>query len=113
MKFNPRNLQGIRIDSTRLNSGKNLVAAVGVIIFAYEIFQTALLGDDAGFTIRAILNFVNGYGPVSNVGESSGYWFKEWSIYVSNRPMHSLMLKNTKLVKNSYPHMNDVLTWRC
>ena len=69
MKFNPPHLQGNRIDGARLNSGRNSIAAVGVIIFAYELFQTAWLGDDAGFKIRTILNLVNGYGPVFNVGE--------------------------------------------
>ena len=40
-----------------------------LFIFAYEIFSTAWLGDDSLFTIRTILNLLNGYGPVFNVGE--------------------------------------------
>lgn len=69
MKFNLSNLQLNRISDTQSSPGRNWIAAVGIIIFAYELFQTAWLGDDAGFTIRTVLNFVNGYGPVFNVGE--------------------------------------------
>jgi arabinofuranosyltransferase len=40
-----------------------------LFIFAYELFSTAWIGDDSLFTIRTILNWLNGYGPVFNVGE--------------------------------------------
>ena len=48
---------------------KNWIMVFSLFIFAYEIFSTAWLGDDSLFTIRTILNLLNGYGPVFNVGE--------------------------------------------
>ncbi len=38
-------------------------------IYSYRVFLNAWACDDIMITMRAVLNFVNGYGPVSNVGE--------------------------------------------
>jgi arabinofuranosyltransferase len=48
---------------------KNWIMVFGLSMFAYELFSTAWFGDDALFTIRTILNWLNGYGLVFNVGE--------------------------------------------
>lgn len=49
--------------------GKNWILVFGMAIFGYELLATAWLGDDSLFTIRTVLNWINGYGPVFNVGE--------------------------------------------
>lgn len=40
-----------------------------VSIFFIEIIRTAWISDDAAITLRTVLNFTNGFGPVFNVGE--------------------------------------------
>ncbi len=40
---------------------------LGLLLLAW--LQTAWLSDDAGITLRAVLNFLNGYGPNFNVDE--------------------------------------------
>jgi arabinofuranosyltransferase len=43
--------------------------ALGLIIFAIVLVRVSWLNDDAYITFRIVENFVNGYGPVYNVGE--------------------------------------------
>ncbi|UQY36099.1 glycosyltransferase family 39 protein [Pseudomonas fulva] len=59
------------------------VASV-VLLFLLIFFRTAWISDDAAITIRTVLNFVNGYGPVFNVGERvQGYTHPSWFILLS------------------------------
>ena len=40
-----------------------------VLIFFAELIRTSWISDDAGFTLRSVLNFINGYGPIFNIDE--------------------------------------------
>ena len=48
---------------------KNWLTLLALICLSYELVVTAWLNDDAIFTIRTILNWLDGYGPVFNLGE--------------------------------------------
>ena len=48
---------------------RTLIAVCSLFFFCFVLMRTAWLADDASFTIRSVLNWVNGYGPVFNVGE--------------------------------------------
>lgn len=39
------------------------------LLYANQVVENAWIGDDIMFTLRSVLNFVNGYGLVNNVGE--------------------------------------------
>lgn len=45
------------------------IALLLTIIFFVMLIRTAWIGDDAGFTFRSIMNFLNGYGPNFNNDE--------------------------------------------
>ena len=40
-----------------------------VLIFFAELIRTSWISDDAGFTLRSVLNFINGYGPIFKIDE--------------------------------------------
>ncbi len=72
-------------------SFKVVVSLVLFLIYCHYVFQTAWLSDDALISMRAVLNFTHGYGPVFNVGErvqafTHPLWFFLLSIFnlVSN-----------------------------
>ena len=48
---------------------KNWLTLLALICLSCELVFTAWLNDDAIFTIRTILNWLDGYGPVFNLGE--------------------------------------------
>lgn len=53
-------------------------------IFLIELIRTAWLSDDAGITLRTIINFLNGYGPRFNVDERvQGYTHPLWFLLLS------------------------------
>lgn len=41
----------------------------GILLFFIMVMRVSWLNDDAYITFRAVENFVNGYGPVYNIGE--------------------------------------------
>src|SRR5579862_1051812 len=53
----------------RRATDRTLVAAAGCAIFAWALFRTAWMCDDAFITLRTIDNFVHGYGLRWNVDE--------------------------------------------
>lgn len=68
-------------------------------IFAVELINTAWITDDAAITIRTVLNFVNGYGPVFNIGERvQAYTHTLWffvvssAMFVSNKSLYSVYI---------------------
>lgn len=46
-----------------------LILLALLMTYVLVVFRTAWVADDALLTIRSVLNFVNGYGPVFNIGE--------------------------------------------
>jgi hypothetical protein len=51
---------------------------------SYELVLTAWLNDDSIFTIRTILNWLDGYGPVFNIGERvQAYTHPLWFLVLS------------------------------
>ncbi len=57
-----------------------------------ELIRTAWIGDDAGITLRTVLNFLHGYGPNYNVGERvQAYTHPLWFVILS---FITLLLKN-------------------
>ena len=48
---------------------RRLIRLCLMIIFFIALLKSAWLSDDAQITLRVVLNFVHGYGPVFNIGE--------------------------------------------
>lgn len=63
---------------------KNSIFLVLLAIFFTELIRTAWISDDAAITLRSALNFINGYGPVFNVGERvQAYTHPLWFLLIS------------------------------
>ena len=68
-------------------------ALVLSILFFAVLIKTAWFGDDAGFTFRSILNFLNGYGPNFNFDERvQSFTHPLWFLLLS---AVTLVTKNT------------------
>jgi arabinofuranosyltransferase len=53
-------------------------------VFAIELVRTAWLSDDSLITLRVVLNFINGYGPVFNVAERvQAYTHPLWFLLIA------------------------------
>jgi arabinofuranosyltransferase len=64
------------------------IAVCSMFFFCFVLIRTAWLDDNASFTIRSVLNWINGYGPVFNVGErvqayTHPLWFLVLSLFTS------------------------------
>ena len=53
----------------KLHEFSLVLRAGALVLFAYVLFQTAWVAEDAVISFRVIDNLLNGYGPVYNVGE--------------------------------------------
>lgn len=63
---------------------KNWLIALSLICLSYELVLTAWLNDDSIFTIRTILNWLDGYGPVFNLDERvQAYTHPLWFLLLS------------------------------
>lgn len=67
---------------------KKWLTLLALICLGYELVVTAWLNDDSIFTIRTILNWLDGYGPVFNLGErvqayTHPLWFLVLSIFLA------------------------------
>jgi arabinofuranosyltransferase len=80
-----------QIDSQQLVNEKykgfawqNIALVVILCIFLVELVRTAWISDDAGITLRTVINFLNGYGPRFNVDERvQGYTHPLWFLLLS------------------------------
>lgn len=71
---------------------KGIILFFFVIIFFTELLRTAWITDDAIITLRTVLNFINGYGAVFNVGERvQAYTHPLWFLLIS---IISFIIKN-------------------
>ena len=77
---------------TQTTSYKNWLTLLAFICLSYELVITAWLNDDSMFTIRTILNWLDGYGPVFNLGER---------VQVYTHPLWFLLLSLFLVVSNS------------
>jgi len=64
------------------------LSLICLICLSYEVVLTAWLNDDSLFTIRTILNWLDGYGPVFNLGErvqayTHPLWFLVLSLFLA------------------------------
>jgi arabinofuranosyltransferase len=87
----------MRLPNNSIFNSKTLsradAAIILSIIFFAELIKTAWFGDDAGFTFRSILNFLNGYGPNFNFDERvQSYTHPLWFLLLSTA---TLITKNT------------------
>lgn len=63
---------------------KSTIAFVIGIAYFVVLIRTAWVGDDAIFTLRSILNFLNGYGPNFNLNERvQSYTHPLWFLLLS------------------------------
>jgi arabinofuranosyltransferase len=53
----------------RLLGRRDVLLAIVLMVFSIEFVRTAWISDDAMITLRAVLNFIHGYGPVFNLDE--------------------------------------------
>lgn len=55
-----------------------------LLIYFYEIIQTAWISDDAMITLSTVLNFTHGYGPTFNIDErAQAYTHPIWFLLLS------------------------------
>ena len=60
------------------------IAVCSIFFFGFVLIRTAWLDDNASFTIRSVLNWINGYGPVFNIGERvQAYTHPLWFLVLS------------------------------
>ena len=53
-------------------------------VFIVTVVNASWISDDALITMRHVLNFINGYGPVFNVGERvQAYTHPLWFLLIS------------------------------
>lgn len=63
---------------------KKSILAVLMAVFFAEIIRTAWISDDAAITLRTVLNFLHGFGPVFNIDERvQAYTHPLWFILIS------------------------------
>ena len=76
----------------KLNILKYICFLAILLVAFLQILYTAWLTDDSAITLRTVLNFINGYGPVFNVGERvQAYTHPIWFLLIS---LLSLFLPN-------------------
>jgi arabinofuranosyltransferase len=79
-----------------LNVSKNIIIIALLILFLIILIKTAWIGDDSAITLRTVLNFLHGYGPVFNIDERvQGYTHPLWFLLLS---VVSLVLRNIFVV---------------
>lgn len=71
-----------------MTNKKNLALFIRIILFlvlaGLVLLRTAWICDDAAITFRHVMNFVNGYGPVFNIGERvQGFTHPLWFLLLS------------------------------
>ena len=71
-----------------MSSSSKLISLLCLTLFTVVLINTAWLSDDSLITLRHVLNFINGYGPVFNIGErvqafTHPIWFLAISIFSS------------------------------
>ncbi len=70
--------------SKRFAALAHIAFAMLIGVFFIELVRTAWISDDAGITLRTVINFLNGYGPRFNVDERvQGYTHPLWFILLS------------------------------
>jgi arabinofuranosyltransferase len=63
---------------------KRFIAIALTSLFFIVLLRTAWISDDAAITLRTVLNFLHGFGPVFNVGERvQGYTHPLWFCLLS------------------------------
>jgi len=76
-------------------------------IFCIELIRTAWISDDAGFTLRSVLNFLNGYGPTFNIDERvQAFTHPLWFLMLS-----ALTLMTKNVITSAY--VLPILTSLC
>ena len=83
---------------------RNWIVVCSLFIFYFVLLRTAWLEDDASFTVRTVLNWLNGDGPVFNVGErvqayTHPLWFLVLSFFtlITNNVFFSLFFLSISL----------------
>ena len=81
------------IKSTQTQNISKYIFFLSILLVSiWQIFSTAWLTDDSAITLRTVLNFINGYGPVFNVGERvQAYTHPIWFLLIS---LFSILLPN-------------------
>ena len=83
---------------------RNWILVCSLFFFYFVLLRTAWLVDDASFTVRTVLNWLNGDGPVFNVGErvqayTHPLWFLVLSLFtfITNNVFFSLFFLSISL----------------
>lgn len=73
-----------KLSGSLSTENRTWIAVCSVFFFGFVLIRTAWLDDNASFTIRSVLNWINGYGPVFNVGERvQAYTHPLWFLVLS------------------------------
>jgi arabinofuranosyltransferase len=65
-------------------NNRNTIISVFSLIFLIELVRTAFITDDAGITLRTVLNFTHGFGPTFNIAERvQAYTHPLWFLMLS------------------------------
>lgn len=66
------------------NNNKLKIFFLFLSIFLFELIRTAFITDDAGITLRTVMNFIHGFGPTFNVAERvQAYTHPLWFLLIS------------------------------
>jgi len=67
-----------------LKNNRNTIISIFSLIFLIELIRTAFITDDAGITLRTVLNFTHGFGPTFNIAERvQAYTHPLWFLVLS------------------------------
>lgn len=73
-----------KLSGSLSTENRTWIAVCSVFFLGFVLIRTAWLDDNASFTIRSVLNWINGYGPVFNVGERvQAYTHPLWFLVLS------------------------------
>jgi arabinofuranosyltransferase len=65
-------------------NNRNTIISIFSLIFFIELLRTAFITDDAGITLRTVLNFIHGFGPTFNITERvQAYTHPLWFLMLS------------------------------
>lgn len=77
----------LKVYAVAMNTFKNnrtTISWILSIIFLVELIRTAFITDDAGITLRSVLNFTHGFGPTFNIDERvQAYTHPLWFLMLS------------------------------
>lgn len=97
------------LDEYYFEKNKKILIALGILFFIFLLIRVAWISDDSAITLRTVLNFINGYGPVFNIYERvQAYTHPLWFFIIS---FFSYFTKNVFITNFALSITFSVLTY--